>query len=139
MRERLRDSDLPPIQREQGVYNLCTSFVQGCIRAANSTKRKVHDMKKPLRYILALLATLSTAALAQSDLPATVVDLAAADADLSTLVSAVQTAGLAETLSSEGPFTVFAPTNAAFEDALAALGITAEQLLAREDLATILT
>src|SRR5215203_707163 len=35
--------------------------------------------------------------------------------DLSTLVDAVKAAGLAETLGSEGPFTVFAPTNAAFE------------------------
>ena len=34
---------------------------------------------------------------------------------LSTLVTAVQAAGLVETLQGEGPFTVFAPTNAAFE------------------------
>ncbi|MDR9366175.1 MAG: fasciclin domain-containing protein [Balneolaceae bacterium] len=39
----------------------------------------------------------------------------ASDADnLSTLVTAVQAAGLVETLQSEGPFTVFAPTNEAF-------------------------
>ncbi|WP_290834278.1 fasciclin domain-containing protein [Flavobacterium sp.] len=36
-------------------------------------------------------------------------------ADHTTLVAAVKAAGLAETLSGEGPFTVFAPTNAAFE------------------------
>src|SRR5688572_26230962 len=34
--------------------------------------------------------------------------------DHTTLVAAVQAAGLAETLSGPGPFTVFAPTNAAF-------------------------
>jgi uncharacterized surface protein with fasciclin (FAS1) repeats len=34
---------------------------------------------------------------------------------LSTLVTAVKAAGLVETLSGKGPFTVFAPTNAAFE------------------------
>jgi len=45
----------------------------------------------------------------------TIVDVAAGNPDFSTLVAAVQAAGLAETLSSEGPFTVFAPTNAAFE------------------------
>ena len=45
----------------------------------------------------------------------TIVDVAAANPDFSTLVAAVQAAGLAETLSGEGPFTVFAPTNAAFE------------------------
>ena len=36
-------------------------------------------------------------------------------ADHTTLVAAVQAAGLVETLQGEGPFTVFAPTNAAFE------------------------
>ncbi|WP_367715828.1 fasciclin domain-containing protein [Nitratireductor sp. GISD-1A_MAKvit] len=35
--------------------------------------------------------------------------------DHTTLVAAVKAAGLVETLSGEGPFTVFAPTNAAFE------------------------
>jgi uncharacterized surface protein with fasciclin (FAS1) repeats len=44
----------------------------------------------------------------------TIVDLAVATPELSTLVSAVQAADLVETLSSEGPFTVFAPTNDAF-------------------------
>jgi uncharacterized surface protein with fasciclin (FAS1) repeats len=45
----------------------------------------------------------------------TIVDVAAANPEFSTLVAAVTEAGLAETLSGEGPFTVFAPTNAAFE------------------------
>lgn len=44
-----------------------------------------------------------------------IVDLAVATDELSTLVTAVQAAGLVETLKSDGPFTVFAPTNAAFE------------------------
>lgn len=43
-----------------------------------------------------------------------IVDTASATASLSTLVSAVQAAGLAETLKGTGPFTVFAPTNDAF-------------------------
>ena len=46
--------------------------------------------------------------------PQTIVDIAAGDDRFSTLVAAVQAAGLAETLSGEGPFTVFAPTNDAF-------------------------
>lgn len=45
----------------------------------------------------------------------TIVEVAQGNADFSTLVAAVTAAGLAETLSGEGPFTVFAPTNAAFE------------------------
>ncbi|HBX65142.1 MAG: fasciclin [Balneola sp.] len=44
-----------------------------------------------------------------------IVELAVATDDLSTLVTAVKAAGLVETLQSDGPFTVFAPTNAAFE------------------------
>ena len=45
----------------------------------------------------------------------TIVDVAAGNSDFTTLVAAVEAAGLAETLSGEGPFTVFAPTNEAFE------------------------
>jgi uncharacterized surface protein with fasciclin (FAS1) repeats len=45
----------------------------------------------------------------------TIVDVAAGNPDFSTLVAAVKAAGLVETLSGDGPFTVFAPTNAAFE------------------------
>lgn len=45
----------------------------------------------------------------------TIVDVAVGNPNFSTLVAAVKAAGLAETLSGEGPFTVFAPTNAAFE------------------------
>lgn len=44
----------------------------------------------------------------------TIVEIAAGNEDFSTLVAAVTAAGLAETLSGEGPFTVFAPTNEAF-------------------------
>lgn len=45
----------------------------------------------------------------------TVVDIAISSPDHTTLVAAVKAAELVETLSGEGPFTVFAPTNAAFE------------------------
>ncbi|NBC04515.1 MAG: fasciclin domain-containing protein [Bacteroidetes bacterium] len=43
-----------------------------------------------------------------------IVSIASGADNLSTLVTAVQAAGLVETLQSEGPFTVFAPTNEAF-------------------------
>ena len=43
-----------------------------------------------------------------------IVDTAVAAGDFSTLVTAVKAAGLFETLKGEGPFTVFAPTDAAF-------------------------
>ena len=69
----------------------------------------------------------------------TVVDIAVGSADHSTLVAAVTAAGLVETLSGTGPFTIFAPTNAAF-DALPAG--TVEDLLKpenKEKLTAVLT
>jgi len=68
-----------------------------------------------------------------------IVENAAASSDHTTLVAAVQAAGLAETLSGSGPFTVFAPTNAAFEKLPAG---TVDNLLKPEmkaDLTKILT
>jgi uncharacterized surface protein with fasciclin (FAS1) repeats len=47
--------------------------------------------------------------------PGTIVDIAVGNPDFSTLVAAVTAADLVDTLSGEGPFTVFAPTNAAFD------------------------
>ncbi len=44
-----------------------------------------------------------------------IVDIAAANPDFSTLVTAVKAAGLVDTLKGDGPFTVFAPTNEAFK------------------------
>jgi uncharacterized surface protein with fasciclin (FAS1) repeats len=45
----------------------------------------------------------------------TIVEVAQGNEDFSTLVAAITAAGLGEALSGAGPFTVFAPTNAAFE------------------------
>lgn len=68
-----------------------------------------------------------------------IVEVAQATPELSTLVSAVQAANLGETLSGPGPYTVFAPTNAAFEEVPQA---TRDQLMSpagQEQLAGILT
>lgn len=59
--------------------------------------------------------------------------------ELSTLVSALQEAGLVETFADESAtFTVFAPTNDAFAAAATELGISAEELLALPNLGEIL-
>ena len=81
-------------------------------------------MKRTIALVLlSALAILPTAALAKSDpmvggqamYPSKdIVDNAVNSADHTTLVAAVKAAGLVETLKSKGPFTVFAPTNAAF-------------------------
>lgn len=59
-------------------------------------------------------ASKSSEMTAQATTPATIVEIAASNPSFTTLVQAVQAAGLVETLSGEGPFTVFAPTNEAF-------------------------
>ncbi len=70
----------------------------------------------------------------------TIVDIAVSNPDFSILVEAVTAAGLVETLQGAGPFTVFAPTNAAFGDLLTLLKLTKEQLLAdTETLTKVLT
>lgn len=48
--------------------------------------------------------------------PGTIVDVASGSDSFDTLVQAVQAAGLADTLSGEGPYTVFAPTDEAFDN-----------------------
>ncbi len=53
----------------------------------------------------------------------TIVENAVNSKDHTTLVAAVKAAGLVDTLNGAGPFTVFAPTNAAFENCLQALSI----------------
>jgi len=64
----------------------------------------------------------------------TIVEIAAGSPDHTTLVAAVKAAGLAETLSGPGPFTVFAPTNAAFAKLPAG---TVESLLKPENKAKL--
>ena len=77
--------------------------------------------------------------MAPAEAPKTVVDIAVGSPDHTTLVAAVTAAGLVETLSGTGPFTIFAPTN----DAFAALPAgTVEGLLkpeAKDKLTSVLT
>ncbi len=68
----------------------------------------------------------------------TIVDVASGNADFSTLVAAVTAADLGATLSGTGPFTVFAPTNAAF-DALPAGTVETLTTTETETLGGILT
>ena len=85
-------------------------------------------MRKTFCILLLAIASLTVAvstASAQVDNPMVggapmyrskdIVDNAVNSADHTTLVAAVKAAGLVDTLKSKGPFTVFAPTNAAFD------------------------
>ena len=69
-------------------------------------------------------ATADTAMTADTEAPAgnTIVDIAVGNPDFSTLVELLTTANLVDTLKGDGPFTVFAPTNAAFEALAKQLG-----------------
>ena len=69
----------------------------------------------------------------------TVVDIVVDSEDHTVLEAAVVEAGLVETLQGEGPFTVFAPTDAAFTALLTALGVEAADLLGLPQLGDILT
>src|SRR5690606_42134224 len=108
-------------------------------------------MKKNIFFqttFLALMLIVSTSAMAQNKMSKDVktvggapmyptkniVENAVNSKDHTTLVSAVQAAGLVETLQSKGPFTVFAPVNKAFENLPAG---TVETLLKPENKAAL--
>jgi len=97
----------------------------------------LHTTRKAL-IALAATTALSAPAFAM-DVEKTIVETAVDAGSFTTLVAAVQAAGLVDTLSGEGPFTVFAPTDEAF----AALPEgTVESLLLeenRDQLVSILT
>lgn len=69
----------------------------------------------------------------------TVVEIAVSNPDFSTLVAAVTKADLTDALSSKGPFTVFAPTNEAFDKLFKQLGVEGIDDLSAEQLKPILT
>jgi transforming growth factor-beta-induced protein len=100
--------------------------------------------KLVLRALLGSVLALTLAACGMMPAGSTergsIAEIAAANDDLSILVTALTEAGLVDTFANDaaGPFTVFAPTNAAFAAALAALDLTAEELLGRDDLGDIL-
>jgi uncharacterized surface protein with fasciclin (FAS1) repeats len=115
-----------------GVFKIETSpglaITDGRNRVSNITRTDVQASNGVLHVIDKVI------------LPANknIVETAQAISDFSILVEAVVAAGLVNTLSGTGPFTVFAPTNAAFAAALTELGLTKEQLLADSRLGDIL-
>lgn len=90
--------------------------------------------------LIAACGTASSNTASTSPVPTTrpaaqnIVQIASSNPDFSTLVTAVKAAGLADTLASPGPFTVFAPTNEAFAALPAG---TLDTLLKPENKATL--
>ena len=68
----------------------------------------------------------------------TIVEIASNDARFSILVDAVVKAELVEALSADGPYTVFAPTNDAFEALFESLGVNGVDDLTKDQLTPIL-
>jgi uncharacterized surface protein with fasciclin (FAS1) repeats len=91
----------------------------------------------PRRAAVLALGSLALAACGgDSDHPPDLVGGVQADSELSVLAEAVAAAGLAGTLSGAGPFTLLAPTNAAFAALLTELNVSKAQLLANVPLLT---
>jgi len=68
----------------------------------------------------------------------TIVEIAVANEDFSILVEAVVKAELVDALNADGPYTVFAPTNDAFNDLFTALGVNGIDDLTKDQLQPIL-
>ena len=88
------------------------------------------------RWAAIVLAGLTLTACGGGDGPRTVSDTLAADPSTQVLATAIREAGLDGPLRGSGPFTVMAPTDAAFSALLTELGITQAQLLADKPLLT---
>jgi transforming growth factor-beta-induced protein len=73
-----------------------------------------------------------------SDAQMTIVEIASADARFTILVEAVAKADLVGALSANGPYTVFAPTNEAFEELFETLGVSGVNDLTKDQLTPIL-
>ena len=76
----------------------------------------IAHMGRPLVTTFEASQAASPVQLTQAATVGDIVDVASGNEDFSTLVQAVQAADLVDTLRGDGPFTVFAPTNAAFND-----------------------
>jgi uncharacterized surface protein with fasciclin (FAS1) repeats len=66
----------------------------------------------------------------------TIIQVAGEAGDFTILLAALEATDLAADLGADGSYTVFAPTDTAFEEALTALGLTQDELLADTDLLT---
>lgn len=91
-----------------------------------------------LVFVMTFGLSVSMANTAKETAQMNIVEIAIADEQFSILVEAVVKADLADALSAEGPYTVFAPTNQAFEALFAKLGVNGIDDLTKDQLTPIL-
>lgn len=131
-----------PASAVPGVLGQPVTTVQGgAFKIESSGGLKITDGRNRVATITATDVDASNGVIHVIDrvlLPANrnIVQTAQATPSLSILVEAVVAAGLVDTLSAPGPFTVFAPTDTAFAALLTELGQTKAQLLANKTLLT---
>ena len=113
---------LPNLRQE----NLASAAAEPAISSRRSRQK---TLMRSLRYA-AILGALALSSLAVRAQEKDIVDTAVSAGNFTTLVKAVQAAGLVDTLKGPGPFTVFAPTDEAFAKLPAG---TVEGLLANPD------
>ena len=85
-------------------FSNVAAIAKDCTQAQKSSPNLIARGTKPMPTGATIATTTGT-----------IVEVAAANNSFKTLVAAIQAAGLVETLSGKGPFTVFAPTDKAFE------------------------
>jgi transforming growth factor-beta-induced protein len=110
---------------QNGVKVNMSSVTSADVEATNGVIHVIDQVLVPESFVL-------------NPIDKDVVDIALGNEDFSMLVSLLGQANLVEALQGDGPFTVFAPTNAAFEQLLMDLDITAAELMAQPDLAKVL-
>lgn len=121
------------VDLSQGVKINTATVVQADIEATNGVIHVIDEVLVPEDFVLDK-SSMMEEVMVEND----IVDIALSDDSFSMLVSLLQKADLVSALQGQGPFTVFAPTNAAFEDLITALGITPEELMAQPKLAEVL-
>lgn len=90
-------------------------FLSGCAGASDEMTPEASTAETTSASMAPSESMSETMSEAPMEEPGTIVDVVAGNADFETLVAAVTAADLVETLSGDGPFTVFAPTDDAFD------------------------
>lgn len=126
------------------IKNLGMAIIlSAAVFGVNASELELMSLNKVVEPTLEMEAWMTESALFESKSVdsegSTVVEIAVSNPDFSILVEAVTKADLAGALSADGPFTVFAPTNEAFNKLFSQLGVSGIKDLTAEQLAPILT